>query len=98
MNATGKKIVEGLDFGHSMGIIHSTGGRTTNQLVDLARRGRLRVVNPAEPVVYHAQIKVNGQDDISGSERRDGETTASMVDSGADGDAARRVLRRVFTI
>ena len=54
MNATGKKIVEGLDLGHSMGIIHSTGGRTTNQLVDLARRGRLRVVNQAEPVVYHA--------------------------------------------
>lgn len=98
MNATGKKIVEGLDLGHSMGIIHSTGGRTTNQLVDLARRGILKVVKPAEPVVYHAQIKVNGQDDISGSERRDCETTPTMVDSGADGDAARRVLRRVFTI
>lgn len=54
MIETGKRIVEGLDLGHSMGIIHSTGGRTTNQLVDLARRGRLRVVNPAEPVVYHA--------------------------------------------
>ena len=54
MNATGKKIVEGLDLGHSMGIIHSTGGRTTNQLVDLARRGILKVVNPIEQVVYHA--------------------------------------------
>jgi hypothetical protein len=54
MIATGKRIVEGLDLGHSMGIIHSTGGRTTNQLVDLARRGILKVVNPAEPVVYHA--------------------------------------------
>ena len=54
MIETGKRIVERLDLGHSMGIIHSTGGRTTNQLVDLARRGRLRVVNPAEPVVYHA--------------------------------------------
>ena len=54
MIESGKRIVEGLDLGHSMGIIHSTGGRTTNQLVDLARRGILKVVNPAEPVVYHA--------------------------------------------
>ena len=54
MIATDKRIVEGLDLGHSMGIIHSTGGRTTNQLVDLARRGILKVVNLAKPVVYHA--------------------------------------------